>query len=242
MRWGRRQWCSYGAAGLATLASTRGARASEPVKVLLVGDSMIATALGSELEARLAEVPGLDVTRYGRSSSGLSRPDFFDWMARARKIRRRMTPDVVISMMGGNDAQAIFVGERSWIKWGAPTWEETYAARLEDLRGLLLPREGTWISVGLPPMRSPRFDTKLQKIDALRSAAVAARPGDHFIDTRNLLAPTGAYKERLTVGGRVKRVRAEDGIHLSLHGARLVADYVQREAVALLAARGLRQM
>jgi len=200
---------------------------------------MIATAFGGELEARLAEVPGVDVARFGRSSSGLARPDFFDWMARAGKLRSRAAPDVVISMIGGNDAQALYVGKRSWIKWGAPAWEDNYVARLNDLRDQLLPSSGTWISVGLPPMRSPRFDAKIKKIDGLRSETVSARPGGYFVDTRDLLAPGGRYQERLMVAGRMKRVRAEDGIHLSLHGARFLADHVQRDVVQILSTRGV---
>ncbi|MGB1698688.1 MAG: DUF459 domain-containing protein [Nannocystaceae bacterium] len=236
---GRRQWCGGVAAGVAALACPRSARATLRSKVLIVGDSMVATSFGAELESRLSKISALDITRYGRSSSGLARPDFFDWMARAQRLQARINPEVVISMIGGNDAQALYAGPRSWIKWGTSEWETQYTQRLQEFRSLALPGKGTWISVGLPPMRLPKFDAKVEKIDRLRRQTLERRAGGHFIETRALLAPNDEYQERLRVGDRVRRVRTEDGIHLSLHGAKFLADHVEREVVQILSTAGV---
>ena len=47
-------------------------------RVLVIGDSMIAGGFGLYLARALGEDRGYDVTRRGKSSSGLARPDFFN--------------------------------------------------------------------------------------------------------------------------------------------------------------------
>jgi hypothetical protein len=59
-------------------------RAPGGCKVLILGDSKIATDLGAALQAELARRPELVVARRGKSATGLSRPDFFDWWGRGR--------------------------------------------------------------------------------------------------------------------------------------------------------------
>ena len=74
-------------------------------KVLLLGDSLIATGFGVRLESLLDKTPGVVAYRKGKSASGLARPDFFDWMREAQHQIAAREPDVVIILMGGNDGQ-----------------------------------------------------------------------------------------------------------------------------------------
>ena len=220
--------------GAGTVAGIARRVRADAREVLIVGDSMIATAFGKELEKRLAARPGVRVRRVGKSSTGLARPDFFDWQAKARRLHAARAADTVICMMGGNDAQALFVAEKKWIKWGAEGWDAAYVERLERLRKTLLPSGGVWISVGLPIMRARSYDAKIQHIDGLIAATVRGRPEGHFLDTRALLGPGGRYRESMRVGGRTRTVRAEDGVHITLHGARFLADHVDASAQGIL--------
>ena len=237
MMWTRRRWLQTGlgagASAALGLASPGRARARSS-KVLIVGDSMIATAFGRELEAGLSAAAELEVQRVGKSSTGLSRPDFFDWVARARRLHASRAPDVVVCMMGGNDAQSFLVEGKTWIKWGEPGWDDAYAARLRELRATLLPSGGVWISVGLPRMRSRKFDAKIAHVDQLVARTVTAEPGGHFIESRELLAPGDAFRETLLIDGRRRKIRADDGVHLTLHGARYLAEHVRRESLTIL--------
>ena len=64
----------------------------KPKKVLIAGDSMILEGFGFALERALKKFPGLSVVRAGKYSTGLSRPDYFDWMPYLRELSRRMPP------------------------------------------------------------------------------------------------------------------------------------------------------
>ena len=65
------------------------AKANSP-RVLLVGDSMIAGGVGIYLQRRLKKQAGFDVLRHGKSSSGLARPDFYDWFEIGADLRIRI--------------------------------------------------------------------------------------------------------------------------------------------------------
>ncbi|MEZ4269846.1 MAG: DUF459 domain-containing protein, partial [Myxococcota bacterium] len=80
--------------------------ACPPMEVLLLGDSNIYGALGKEIQRALPAV-GFHVVRRGKPTSGLARPDFFDWFDTARELIGRYRPDVVIVMLGGNDGQRL---------------------------------------------------------------------------------------------------------------------------------------
>ena len=103
----------------------RVARAGGP-RVLILGDSMIAGALGLFLENGLRKEHGYEVLRYGKSSTGLARPDFFDWMKEARRqLEAFPDPDAVVAMFGGNDVQGLHMGKKGkgqteWIVWQDP--------------------------------------------------------------------------------------------------------------------------
>jgi hypothetical protein len=201
-------------------------------KVLLVGDSMIATALGQHLEKGLAE-EGFSVQRRGKSSSGLARPDFFDWQAEATRLVEKHAPDAVVVMMGGNDAQSLKTGA-GWIKWGTEEWRTEYARRIEGLLDTLAVdgRPVCWI--GLPIVRSPGYRRKIQLINELVAQAVDGRAGCRFLSTWDVLAQAGDYAHTMTVGGREETVRGDDGVHLTVAGARLMERKVRPDLVAAL--------
>src|SRR5207248_4519629 len=76
------------------------------LRLYIAGDSQ-AQGFGESLE-RLAGGTGLVTpTLDFKVSSGLTRPDFFDWPKRLQDQVRKLRPDVVVVDFGGNDAQPI---------------------------------------------------------------------------------------------------------------------------------------
>ena len=70
------------------VAFTRVLQLPDPPRIpaLIVGDSNIFGPLGKSLERSLGAL-GFDVKRRGKATSGLARPDFFDWSTEARRLR-----------------------------------------------------------------------------------------------------------------------------------------------------------
>jgi len=210
-------------------------------RVLVVGDSMIAGGLGLYLARGLGEEHGYDVTRRGKSSSGLARPDFFDWMHEARALVGDTPFDATLVMFGGNDVQGLYMGKGAsdtkdpWIRWQEDGWAAEYAARVAALAEIFAPADQQMFWVGMPVMRPAKFHARMERVNTIFRAEMAIRRTSKFIDIWGLLADEeGEYADRISLEpdageARVKkvRVRAGDGIHLTVAGAHHVAAYVQ---------------
>jgi hypothetical protein len=219
--------------GVATVGLPRRARADEH-RVLVIGDSMIAGGFGLFLEQALAKDHGLSVKRKGKSSTGLARPDFFDWHAVARALVEAYQPTATLVMFGGNDVQGLYMGKGEWIRWHEDGWGAEYSRRIAELCDILSPSGQRIFWVGMPVMRPAKFHARVQRVNAIYRAEMGVRPAGMFIDIWPLLADAeGAYADRIAIGppgkdGSLKkvRVRAGDGIHLSPAGAKHLRDHV----------------
>jgi len=193
---------------------------------------MIAGGLGLYLENGLRKVHGHEVRRKGKSSTGLARPDFFSWQKEAAAQLEAFTPDAVITMFGGNDVQGLYMGKGEWITWPEPGWPAAYARRVNAFADLVAPDGRPLFWIGMPVMRPEKFHVRVQRVNTIYRAEMAIRPGAHFIDIWRLLADAdGGYTDRLDIdglpGGKSERVRAGDGIHLSVAGAHRVEAHVR---------------
>jgi hypothetical protein len=206
--------------------------------VLLLGDSLIATGFGEYLQAMLESHPHIRTARRARSSTGLARPDFFDWMAVGRQEVERHKPDVVVVILGGNDGQSLQDGKGGKpIHWGRPEWEQAYRERLEAFVQVLSApgRKIVWLE--LPATGLKRFEQKLGLIRGLQREVITARQDALHLDTRPFFTDA---KGRALVQARVDgyrkpmRLRMEDGVHFTVAGGRYFASKVYPELLGVL--------
>lgn len=206
-------------------------------RILVIGGSAIKTALGKYIEEAIAGL-GNETKRHAKSSSGLSRPDFYDWVAAAGKQRAAFKPDATVAMFGGNDAQALFMGDDAkpkWIRWDDAGWADEYRKRVAAVADALTPNGEHVFLLGMPEMRSSGFDKRMKTMNAIYEAEMATRPNGHFVDTRGRMpGSNGRYVESATIGGKTVELRGEDGIHFAVEGAKILADAVAPEIVAAL--------
>ena len=206
----------------------RGARANG-AKVLIIGGSAIKGALGMYLERDLKKL-GFDATRDAKSSSGLARPDFFNWPKRASKLRDDHSPDAVVCMFGGNDAQGLWMGKDNdpeWIRWQEEGWTEEYRRRVNEFADAVTNPGTKLFWMGMPVMRSKDFDARIERMNTVFRAEMATRKDAYYLDTREVLStPEGKYTDHLTIEGSRTRVRAGDGIHLAGAGATVVVNHL----------------
>jgi hypothetical protein len=234
----RRIWLHGLAAAAGAALLPRPARAAEPAaeaprtRILIVGDSMIAGGVGLFLENGLRKVHGYEVRRKGKSSTGLARPDFFSWPKEAQKQVDEFAPDAAVVMFGGNDVQGLRMPDKGWVTWPEPEWPEEYARRVNAFADIVAAGGKPLFWIGMPVMRPEKFHARVQRVNTIYRAEMAIRPGAHFIDIWRLLADDkGEYADRLDAdgepGGKTVRVRAGDGIHLSVAGAQRVEAHVR---------------
>jgi hypothetical protein len=213
--------------------------------VYIAGDSDAGT-FGPYLEQLLDETGLTEVTLDYKVSSGLARPDFFDWPARFAEQVPVVDPDIVVVTFGGNDAQGLtdlggdFVVAQPTGS-GDEEWRAEYGRRVGEVMDYLMADGRTLIWVGIPNDDNPDVTARMQVQDETVKAAAAARPGVIFIDTwKRFSGLSGGWAEfvvdpRDNVG---KDVRASDGFHLNENGAEILALDIARAITDDLRRRG----
>ncbi|QSQ24183.1 DUF459 domain-containing protein [Pyxidicoccus parkwayensis] len=206
--------------------------------VLLLGDSLIATGFGEYLQARLEAHPHIRTARRAKSSTGLARPDFFDWMTVGQEEVARHQPDVVVVILGGNDGQSLKDAKGGKpIHWGRPEWQEAYRKRLEDFVSVLSApgRKIVWLE--LPATGRKRFEQKLELIRGLQREVVASHQDALHLETRPFFTDAKGHalvQARVEGFRKPMRLRMEDGVHFTVAGGRYFANKVYPEVLGLL--------
>jgi hypothetical protein len=206
-----------------------------PARVLVVGASSIQFELGRELEHAFEAMEGVEVMRFGRHSSGLSRPDYFNWMEQSRTLVADFRPDLVIAQVGGNDCQGMTNADESVrARWDdTDNWIQAYGERVEEFIQIYQDAGAQVVIVGMPIMRSTSYRAKMERLNDVTRRATEAR-GAWYISTWEMTSDeNGDYAERIELDGTSRAFRADDGTHLSVHGA----IYVTRELVRILGER-----
>jgi hypothetical protein len=132
----------------------RGVCPRDTTRVLLAGSSTMGSPLAGLLERPLRQ-SGHVVTRRVKASSGLARPDFYDWKVELEQALD-FAPDVVVLQLGSNDFQPIRFAEREVerqqragrpiVKRQSALWPELYAERVDELLAVIGPdRLVIWI-------------------------------------------------------------------------------------------------
>lgn len=196
------------------------------LRVVVVGDSL-ASGLGTYLE-RVLKPSLVRVSRQGRISTGLSRPDYFDWPAAMAQIADRFRPDLVVVMLGENDNQGLRTpGGREETPIGTFGWPQAYEERVVDFMRVATSRGARVVWVGLPVVR----DTGRRELIA-RQNEIFARAADEvkrvaFLDAWDLYStPDGGYTAYMRIGGSVVQIRESDGVHFNSTGYTMLAEDV----------------
>jgi uncharacterized protein len=205
---------------------------SHRARVLVAGDSLV-DPFGPALVNR-AEDTGVLVARWEvEYSSGLTRPQLFDWASYLLTDLEREPADIVVFMVGANDASPIAtpVGPAST---GTPEWEEEYGRRVGELMGLLSERVATVYWVGQPIARSDDHSARMAVLNEIYRGEAERYPGVRYVDSWALFEDSrGRYADYLPDDrGRVVLMRQGDGIHLTRDGADRLAHHVL-EAIRL---------
>lgn len=224
--------------------NTGPATAENPATVFIVGDSDAGT-FGPYLQTLLDGTGVVETELDYKVSSGLARPDFFDWPAEIDRKLPEVNPDIVVATFGGNDAQGLAVGSGEFIV-GDPVsneaeWTEEYQQRVGAVMDQLTEGGRTLIWVGIPNDDNPDVTARMAIQDRAAKAAAAERPEVIFIDTwKRFSGRDGGWAEFVIDprDGEGKDVRADDGFHLNQTGAEILAIDIAQAIRDTLRAQG----
>ncbi|HJP64681.1 MAG TPA: DUF459 domain-containing protein, partial [Actinomycetota bacterium] len=207
---------------------------ANPLTVLVVGDSLGAD-LAQGMSRLLSEKGTFRPREDTRESTGLARPDYFNWPYQVAIDISERRPDVVVAMFGGNDNQNFLVGDHG-VVFGSREWRQIYGTRVGRLMDLVTKSGRPMIWVGLPVMKDPGRSKQMRILNSVYAEQAARHPGVSYVDSYRLFSsPRGGYAAYLRdADGHLEQVREGDGIHLTVGagGARL-ADAVFQAMRAL---------
>ncbi|MGZ4200348.1 MAG: SGNH/GDSL hydrolase family protein [Thermoleophilia bacterium] len=206
-----------------------------PMHLYIAGDSMMGLpgmALVNLSNKTKLIKPLLDY----RISTGLVRPDAFNWPAQLQSQVKAFDPGAVAAMFGANDNQPLQSASGDVYQFGSDRWKTEYRKRVQGVVGLLFQdgvRRIYW--VGQPIMPSASFNDQIKLMNEIYASVAKDNFGVQYIDAYKLFSDSsGRYSQYLPdAGGEMQQVREQDGEHLTYAGglrvAQAVMDAIKKE-------------
>jgi hypothetical protein len=201
---------------------------ADPLRLYIAGDSM-------------AGIPGMALTNLARAtgvirsrldyhiSSGLARPDFFNWPAQLASQVKAMHPGAAVVMFGANDQQGVQAANGKVYAFESAGWKTEYRKRVRDVMDILFAggvKRIYWI--GQPIMPEAIFSRHMHVLNEIYRSEALKHSGVRYIDAYKLFSTSsGAYADYLKdAKGRLQQVREGDGTHLTYAGGMRLARVV----------------
>jgi hypothetical protein len=195
--------------------------------VLLVGDSLahgLALSLGRDLKDRRGAV----FSFVSKVSSGLNNPGVFNWEKTMRMLIEHGAPDLVLVMMGVNDANNHIREGNRLCAVGTPEWGQAYENRVENFLRIASENRVQVCWIGVPVVREEVLQNRVLLANMAARNACGRVSNCRFIDTFEVLCDenrkyTNYLKEP---DGSCTRIRSKDGIHFSMEGSNLLSRHI----------------
>ncbi|MFZ0668081.1 MAG: DUF459 domain-containing protein [Acidimicrobiales bacterium] len=200
--------------------------AKSPLRVLIVGDS-VGTDLGQyALVNDLGRTGVVQATLDGHISTGLTRPDYFNWPAELQNDLNSLHPQLTIICIGANDPQNDYANGQLY-DYGTAAWNQMYAQRVSSFISEATNAGSRVLWVGMPPMASGQLNNQMENLNSIYATQAAAHPGARYLSSDQALGgPSGQYEAFKDLNGSPESIRTDDGIHLQPAGAELLSEAV----------------
>jgi LysM repeat protein len=157
--------------------NARPSDASVPFDSVAVAGDMVAADIGSALERLGAQSSVRRVV-----SSGLSRPDYFDWLTQIAAVADELPVGApLVFAIGANDAQLLVEsdGRPSGFPVGSEEWVAGYRQRVQDLADAVRRAGHPLVWVGVPAYT---IDEDLASVRGVTASALDGRAGVVYVD------------------------------------------------------------
>jgi hypothetical protein len=192
--------------------------------VLLVGDSMMAQLVDPISDDLGPQV----VTDTLLEGGGRLTDPVFDWYRAARRRIASLKPAAAVILIGGGDGFPLRVGAGT-VACCSDAWINAYARRVVAMMRTLRRGGRTRVAWVLYPATAQAASREI--LAAVNSAIRRAAPRVRKVrvaDLNPLISPGFVFREYGTFNGRTVKLRAADGMHFTLPGARIAAAHIVR--------------
>ena len=237
---------AFAAVFLLALGTVRAAhpQAEPKIKIAFIGDSTADGLWGGV--ARL--VPresclksSVELARFAKNSTGLTRPDRFNWADETRKIGESFKPQLFVMSLGLNDRQSV-VEKGQVTMESSPLYLVRYKERVTAVLKSARASKSSLLWIGLPAMRDAAADRDAREKNKLFAEAIV----EFGAETIQYAPPWrlgGSGEDKFAsfgpdLTGKIIQIRATDGEHFTPAGELLVAAYLLPKMVATLVKDG----
>lgn len=218
-------------------------QADEKTKVAFIGDSTADGWWGgvSRLVPRDGCLKGIELGRFAKNSTGLTRPERFNWAEEAKRIGESFKPHLFVMSLGLNDRQSVVIGGKVTLD-NSPDYPARYKERVAAVLNAVAESKAALLWVGLPAMREAVSDRHARDKNKLFAEAIA----EFGVENIQFVPPwrlNGTDEDKFASygpdqTGKIIQIRASDGEHFTPAGELLVAAYLLPKISASLAKSG----
>lgn len=203
---------------------------NDTYNLVMIGDDLSEGLLAGALDI-FQKDPRLVIRPTPLSINGLMRPNFDEKLQELDETLKEALPQIAILMLGAWDRVSVrdaATGKRLMV--GTDGWRREYAARSDRLLKLLRRRGIAVYWVGLPTVRRYDANEDVQMMNSILRERVYLN-GAKYIDTYAGFADeNGGYSAYgPDVTGKIRLLRAGDGVYFTWEGNRKLAYFVDRE-------------
>lgn len=192
--------------------------------IMLVGDSLMED-FGPLTHKAYKNRKGVDFVISAKYSTGLCRPDIFDWPEHVRKEVSKRRPDLVVFFIGANDGLSIKEGKHL-VPTGGKTWRDAYARKMDELISIVreVGAEVIWLELPAIGGRYSKLyhETQIAQREYCQSHGIASVQTDPLLS-----GEWGKFEIFGTYNGKTVRLRTPDDTHLTPTGNRKVLEVLQ---------------
>jgi hypothetical protein len=215
-------------------------------KIAFVGDSTADGLWGgfTSLVPREACLKSnMELGRFAKNSTGLTRPQKFDWVEELRRIGESFKPQLFVMSLGLNDRQSVVENGKVTLET-TPEYPAKYKERVTAALKSAAGANASLLWVGLAAMREAAADRDAREKNKLFSEAISelANSRIEYVEPWKL-SPSGDDKFASfgpDAKGKMIQIRASDGEHFTSAGDMLVAAYLLPKIVATLVKAGVK--
>ncbi len=217
------------------------------IKIAFAGDSIVDnywSGITRVIAANACLKTTVELGRYARNGTGLTRGDKLYWPREVRRIGDSFKPNLFVLSIGLNDRQFIVDGEGARTAWGAPNWTDKYREQIVAFIKAAAASNAQVLFVGLPAMRDSVDASDAEEKNKMFAGAVAALglSNVQYVEPWRLAA--SANDRFASYGpdhnGRMVQIRTSDGEHFTVAGEDLVAAYLYPKIVTAFEHSGVR--
>lgn len=203
---------------------------AHPLHMLVLGDSL-AGDFGQDLysagEKTKVIKPAGPVDYH--ISTGLTRPDVFDWPGELQRQMDRYHPDTVVIALGLNDGQQpMTLPDGTFLTRGGAGWRAEYRRRVGAMISIAQAGGARVVYVAPPPVSDESTNPYLFSLNVQIVKEAQTHEGATSVFTYPKFASHGKYTAYLPIDGHQELVRTPDGIHLTPAGNDLLTADVMK--------------